>query len=142
MPDRDMPPRWRALLRLARAALYLCVIGAGIGGLIWQPTTIAGTIGEPLTVWWTLLAATGGAIAFVSIIADKWQIEALATWGAVGGLVGYAVAVWSIVADDSLTRIAQACVVTGLAVAVAEQGIRLGAHAAKLRVLTHRKTRR
>lgn len=139
MPDRDIPKRWRLLLRVARAVLYACVIGAGVGGLIWQPTTIAGTIGEPLTVWWTMLAATGGLAALVGVVADRWQVEALATWIAVGGLVGYAIAVWGIVADNSPTRIAQACVVTGLAVAVAEQGVRLAAHAAKLRALTPRR---
>lgn len=139
MPDRDIPKRWRLLLRVTRAVLYACVIGAGIGGLIWQPTTIAGTIGEPLTVWWTMLAASGGLVALTGIILDRWQVEALATWIAVGGLVGYAIAVWGIVANDSPTRIAQACVVTGLAVAVAEQGVRLAAHAAKLRALTPRR---
>lgn len=139
MPDRDIPPRWRLLLRAVRAVLYMCVIAAGVGGLVWQPMTIAGTIGEPLTVWWTILAASGGLVALAGIILDRWQVEALATWIAVGGLVGYAIAVWGIVVDDSPTRIAQACVVTGLAVAVAEQGVRLAAHAAKLRALTPRR---
>lgn len=139
MPDRDIPKKWRLLLRATRAVLYACVIAAGVGGLVWQPTTIAGTIGEPLTVWWTMLAATGGLAALVGVVTDRWQVEALATWIAVGGLVGYAIAVWGIVANDSPTRIAQACVVTGLAVAVAEQGVRLAAHAAKLRALTPRR---
>lgn len=139
MPDRDIPKKWRLLLRVTRAVLYACVIAAGVGGLVWQPTTIAGTIGEPLTVWWTMLAATGGLAALVGVVTDRWQVEALATWIAVGGLVGYAIAVWGIVVNDSPTRIAQACVVTGLAVAVAEQGVRLAAHAAKLRALTPRR---
>lgn len=137
-----MPPRWRRLLRITRAVLYAWVIAAGVGGLVWQPTTIAGTIGEPLTVWWTVLAAAGGAAALISVIVGKWQIEALAVWGAVGGLIGYAVAVWGIVSDGSPTRIAQACVVSGLTVAIAHEGLRLAAHAAKLRMLTTRRPRR
>lgn len=141
MPDQDVPRPWRVILRVTRAFLYLCVIGAGIGGLVWQPMTIAGTIGEPLTVWWTVLAGIGGAVALVCVAANKWQLEALATWVAAGGLVGYAVAVWGIVSEDSPTRIAQACVVTGLAVAIAHEGLRLGAHAAKLRMFSSRRPR-
>lgn len=139
MPDRDIPPRWRRLLRIMRAVLYTCVICAGVGGLIWRPTTIAGTIGEPLTVWWTMLAATGGLAALTGVVSGRWQVEALATWVAVGGLIGYAIAVWGIVSQGSPTRLAQAFVVTGLTVAVAEQGVRLAAHAAKLRAMTPRR---
>lgn len=143
MPDQDYPPRWRAVLRITRAVLYTCVIAAGVGGLVWQPITIAGTIGEPLTVWWTLLAALGGLACLIAVVAGKWKVEAVAAWPTVGGLFGYALAVWGIVfTEASPTRTAQAFVVSGLMVAIAHEGLRLAAHAAKLRLMTFRRRSR
>ncbi len=133
MPDRFIPPRWRIVLRTTRAVLYLLVLAAGVAGVVWQPRTIAGTIGEPLTYWWAILAATGSIIALAGVVADRWHLESVAVWPAAGGMIGYAVSLWGIVATGEQTRVTQACVVSALVVALAYRGLELAAHAAKLR---------
>ncbi|MGX9349397.1 hypothetical protein [Microbacterium sp. KNMS] len=133
MPDRMIPPRWRVVLRGARAALYALVIVSGVAGVVWPPRTLVGTIGEQLTTWWTVLAAVGGIAALVGVLTDRWPVEWLAAWPAAGGMLGYAVTVWGIVATGEATRVTQAAAVTAVVVALAYRGLELGAHAAKLR---------
>lgn len=138
MPDRFIPPRWRTVLRVIRATLYTLVAGAGIAATVLTPTTIAGTIGEPLMYWWASLATVGALTALWGVIADRYRIEWVASWPATGGTLVYAATVWGLVAQGESTRSTQAFIVTALTVALAYRGVELAAHAAKLRADHHR----
>lgn len=133
MPDRFIPKRWRLLLQAARAATYLGVAAMGITGLVWQPTTIAAAIGQPLTYWWTGLSTVGALVAMIGVLVDRYRIEWVAIWPAIGGTVAYAATVWGIVAEGQPTRSAQACAITTLTLALIVRAIHLAAHAAQLR---------
>lgn len=133
MPDRQYPVRWRGILRVTRATLYLALIIAGLFGVVMTPLTIAGTIGEPLTYWWAALLFSGATVAFAGVIMDRYRVEWLALWPAVGGASLYAFTVWTIWLSGEWGRGVQAMLVSGLTIAVTYRALELGAYAAKLR---------
>ena len=142
MPDQNFTPRWRATLRGTRATLWACVVASGVFGITFTPTTIVGTIGEPLTYWWTSLSAVGGLVALVAAVVGRWKVEQLAAWVALGGMLGYAITVWGIVLGGELTRSTQASVITGLCISILYRALELAAHAAKLRLSQSGRARR
>lgn len=138
MPDTLLPLGWRRTLRAFQGATYLAVAAMGVVGIIFPPMTIAAAIGEPLTYWWTGLAAAGAIVCFLAVLTDRYRVEWVAVWPTIGGTLIYAITVWGLVTEDQVTRSAQAVALTALVLSLATRGVRLAGHAAQLRAVHRR----
>lgn len=122
-------------MRFSRATAYFMLVVMGVAGLWLTPTTVVGTVGEPLVYWGSICAVAGGNLGFLSVLLRRDSFERLAAWPAVIGAGIYAASVWVIVIyEPSMTRTMQATAVTTLTLALLTRGLDLGGRAAKARV--------
>jgi hypothetical protein len=133
VPERHLPPKWRHSLRVSRGAMYIALVFAGAFGVMLTPLSISGAIGEPLSQWWAFLLGTGAVGALIGVGLDRYRVEWIALWPAIGGGSIYAITIWSFVASGEGGRATQASVVTAMVLALLFRALELGAHAAKLR---------
>lgn len=134
MPTSEYSQGWQVTLRSSRFVFYALAGGMGLSGLIFTPTTISGTIGEPMTYLWSALAIFGSAAGMIGVAWNRYRLEWIAAWPLAGGALSYAATVWIIVAvTDSPTRMAQAFGLTALGFAMICHGFTLAAFADKLR---------
>jgi hypothetical protein len=94
------------------AVAYGWAMIAGLAGLVWTPQTIEGTIGWVVTTGAAAMAAVGGLLSTVSVLARRWRIERVVIHLVSGGIGAYAAGVWSIVLGDSAwSRMMQGAIV-------------------------------
>lgn len=115
MSFRKYTGRVAVVLRLILSLAYLFVGGAGVAALWLTPTTISSVTGIGITYFWGALAVLGGFAGFAAVIYDRWRLEFIAAPLAAGGVLCYAISVWSLVLEAT-TRSTQAnmIVATGL----------------------------
>lgn len=134
MPERHYPRRWTIAVRASRSMTYAALVMMGVAGIWLTPTTVAGTVGEPMVYWGSVCAIAGGNIGIVGVILWRDAFERFAAWPTVIGAGIYSVSLWIIVVTEpSLTRSMQALAVTTLALSFLTRGLDLGGRAALAR---------
>ncbi|MGO1912031.1 MAG: hypothetical protein ACTH02_09500 [Corynebacterium sp.] len=127
MSFRHLPPVHAIAQRVTFAAAYTAVLAAGVASLAFTPVTIAGTLGAQITWLWASLAVVGGLVGLTAVAINKWRVEMWAAPLALGGALGYATGVWSLVSSETITRLTQASWIAALVLLLAARTIHIWA---------------
>lgn len=85
VPTRLVTKIWLSLqeprkITALQTMLYLLVAFAGVGVLLWTPTSIEGRIGMGLTIMWGWFALLGGVLGAWATPGGRWYLERAAIW--------------------------------------------------------------
>lgn len=94
-------------MKTAYAVLYMITILTGIATLLVPPSSIAGELGEPLTVAWSVFLIMGGFGGLLTVFPGWWWAERLSIILVWTGLVIYAIVVLSLHFTSSGSRLTQ-----------------------------------
>lgn len=89
---------WYAI-REPRVARLLFSIGyviatlIGVATLVWPPTTVERVVGQPLASIWASFILAGGLIGLATVHTRLWNVERLAIYAVMTGILMYAVIV-------------------------------------------------
>lgn len=70
---------------------YLIALLIGIFTLAWPPQTVLKVVGQPLATIWACFILGGGAIGLATIHTRLWNVERLAIYAIMTGMLMYAV---------------------------------------------------
>lgn len=94
-------------MKAAYAALYAITITTGILTLLVPPSTIAGELGEPLTVAWSVFLIMGGFGGLLTVFPGWWWAERLSILLVWAGIGIYALVVLSLHFTSPGSRLTQ-----------------------------------
>ncbi|WQY99835.1 hypothetical protein [Microbacterium phage MO526] len=106
---------------------------AGVSAVVASPVTIISELGLIGTIASGALLVLATGVAVVGVLASRYRLEWVASWGAAASLVPYLVTVWALTFTDTWTRSTQAFLVTSLVAFYFTRSALCAAHAAKLR---------
>jgi hypothetical protein len=113
--------------RVLRTAGYTAVAAGGFGTLLYTPQTIESVLGESVTTLWSVLLIVGGVAAALGSVSQRWDLEYPGLPFVLAGMGIYLVALWSITADDTLSRSGQTLLLTAFAFMLAARLVDLRA---------------
>lgn len=94
-------------LKVAYFTLYVVALCTGIATLLTPPQTIAGVLGAPLTVAWSVFLITGGFGGILTVLPGWWWAERLSVALILGGLGIYAIVVIALHFESPGSRLTQ-----------------------------------
>lgn len=128
-----LPPRHRRAVKASLASAWALSAAAGLSAVVLSPTTIIAEIGLVGTLISGILLTVATVVAVFGVIANRYWLEWVASWGAAVALAPYLITVWALVVTDTWTRSTQAFLVTSLLAFYLVRSALCSAHAAKLR---------
>lgn len=107
MPYTLAPPWAHRTLYAVRTGAYTSGFVAGLGALVFTPTSISDALSVGVTDTWGVMAMAGAVLALYGSMRERyrWEAAGLPLLGA--GMLVYAYTVWSLIPDVP-TRLAQA----------------------------------
>lgn len=94
-------------MKAAFAVLYVITIGTGVATLLVPPTSIAGQLGAPLTVAWSVFLIMGGFGGLLTVFPGWWWAERLSIILVWTGLAIYGIVIVSLHFTSSGSRLTQ-----------------------------------
>ena len=94
-------------MKIAYAVLYGVTLLTGVATLLVPPTSIAGELGQPLTVAWSVFLMLGGFGGLVTVFPGWWWAERLSIVLVWLGLGIYAMVVTALHFQSSGSRLTQ-----------------------------------
>lgn len=94
-------------LKAAYAVLYTITVLTGIATLLVPPTSIAGELGEPLTVLWSVFLIMGGFGGLLTVLPGWWWAERLSIVLVWAGLAIYGIVIVSLHFTSAGSRLTQ-----------------------------------
>lgn len=94
-------------MKAAYAVLYVVTIFTGVATLLLPPTSIAGELGQPLTVMWSVFFLLGGFGGLLTVFPGWWFAERLSIVLVWLGLAIYGLVVLALHFQSSGSRLTQ-----------------------------------
>lgn len=129
-----LPAKHRRWVITALASAWALSGAAGISAVIASPNTIIAELGRPITLALGILLISATTVAVVGVVAQRYWLEWVASWGSSVALMPYLVTVWALAITGETTRMTQGFLVTSLLAFYLYRSASCAAHAAKLRI--------
>lgn len=129
------PRKDRVRIRFTLAAAWFFTAVWGAASIFLTPTTVQDELGLHLPNITGAIVLSSSVVAIYGVVRDKYYLEYVAAWFAVGGAFVYVITVWGLVIFSTPTRLQQAAALTSLLFFYLFRVAVNTAHAVKLRTI-------